>query len=468
MRSTFAALVFAAVVGAQSIPWAPSLETALADARARGTVVLIAIVMPGERGSDEMLTSQYRDPRIIELSRETANLLIEVEDGAVPADERSVRERFLKVAPDAPLAAPHHLFVLPGKDGEDDRLLSSFAYSVTAGQLEWSWLDAIRKARPDFSWKTDERARAPESLLYGEASSEAPVPPPSRRDVHDAIAQLRSGSRDPLRSFESYRIVLRSSDRAALKYGASDLRNLASFLKRPAMRIVADESPRVWHTLAEDYLDDGDPRVREEAARALEQLREPKSLRPLRGRLAKEDDDAAAGRMLRALATCAPTDATVIRQLTQVLRSKRSAALRAQAAAALGVLEDRDAVRELASRALADEDASVRSAAAFAIAARRDPALGDLLQTARAAEQNSEAAGWLAAAEAVLAGGDLRSFQPFAESVLGERRPGDGARQFARKVEEWAERARGGAGRGGDEAPDDKPRGRGTPDEGGR
>lgn len=462
-----AALLLSAAASAQSIPWAVSLDGALTEARERGTIVVIAIHMPGERGSDAMRESHYRDARIASLAKETVNLLIEVGPGSVPADERKVRERYLKVDPEALVAVPHHLWVKPGAAGETGELMSSVAYQMTVGQLEWAWADAIKKARPDFAWEADDRARAPESLLYGEAEKEGTEPPPTRTEVREAIQKLRAGWADPKSMFENYRTVLSSSDKEALQYGRTEMRNLGAFLKRPAMRLVADVSPPEWHELATEYLDDNDPRVREEAARALERLAVDRSTKALRSLEPKEDDEATRGRMIRAMAACGPDDRNVVRQLEKILRKDKAEAVRVQSAMAIQVLEDRDAVAKLLGFALEDEAANVRAAAAYVIAARRDQDLGQMLADARADESDAEVSGWMATAGEVLEGGDLRKFRPFVEKVAGDRKPGDGGRQFSLKLEDWMERMRGGRGGEKGEQPEDPAAGGGDPGKGG-
>jgi hypothetical protein len=444
LRVLLAGALCAALAPAQSIQWAVSLDGALTEARAKGTIVLIAIQMPGERGSDAMLATHYKDPQIAALSRETVNLLVEVGPGRVPEDDRRIRERYLKVDADALVAVPHHLWVKPGAEGEPGELLSSVAYQTTVGQLEWAWVDAIRKFRPDFAWREDDRIRAPESLLYGEAEKDGLPPPPSQQEVREAIRKLRAGGRDPRQTFEAYRVVLSSAEREAIQFGRTEMRSLSAFLKRPAMRLVADVSPPEWHELAEEYLGDNDPRVREEAARALEKLAVEKSLRELRKLLPKEDDEETKGRMLRALGTCGPTDKNVFRELEKVLKKDRSPALRIQATMAVGALEDREVVGRMLALAFADDDPKVRSAAAYVVAARRDPDLAALLEKAGEGEADTEVSGWVATAQEVLKGGDLRKFRPFVEKVAGDRKPGDGARQFSLKLDDWIERMRGG------------------------
>lgn len=451
LRAILAGSLLPLALSAQSVSWAVSLEGALTEARAKGTIVMIAIQMPGERGSDELRATHYKDARICDLSAETVNLMIEVSPGRVPEDEREVRRRYLEVEPDALVAVPHHLFVDPGEAGSPGTLLSSVAYRVTVGQLEWAWADAIRKVRPEFEWKVEDRTRAPEALLYGDAETDGVPPPPSRQEVHDAVKLLRSGSREPGKIFEAYRVVLSSAEREALQYGRSEMRSLAGFLKRPAMRLVADVSPKEWCELAEDCLKDNDPRIRAEAARALERLAVDRSVRAIRKELSKEDDEEAKGRMVRAMAACGPADRNVVRELERILKRERAEAVRRQAAMAIGCLEDRDAFLELLETALADEDPTVRTAAVYVVASRRDPELAQLLEERAKTEEDTEVSGWIATANEVLKGGDLRKFNPFVRQVCGDRKPGDGARQFSIKLDDWLERVRGRRGRGGGE-----------------
>jgi hypothetical protein len=79
-------------------------------------------------------------------------------------------------------------------------------------------------------------------------------------------------------------------------------------------------------------------------------------------------------------------------------------------------------VRALVEAAFADADRDVRTAAAYAVASRRDAALRPTLEAAAAAEKDTEAKHWLDKAVAIAAGGDLREFDPFTEKVLGDRR----------------------------------------------
>ena len=61
----------------------------------------------------------------------------------------------------------------------------------------------------------------------------------------------------------------------------------------------------------------------------------------------------------------------------------------------------------------------------------------------------------MATAGEVLEGGDLLKFRSFVEKVAGDRKPGDGGRQFNRKLDEWMERMRGGQGGEKGEQPED-------------
>ena len=449
VRSAAAALWLLGAAAAQSFFSTNTLNTALDAARADGTIVVVAILMPGERGSDAMLEQHYRDAKIVQLARESVNIKLVVgPEGSPPADERLVRERYLKVEPEALLPAPHHLFIDPGEAGSDGTLISSFAYEVTAGQLEWAWADAIKKVKQDFAWELSERARAPEMLLYGAAGGEGTRLAPTKQEVDAAIKELKAGGFDFRARMENYRTVLASDEPVALKFGQQEMRNLPGGFRKTGLTTVALLSPKAWYSFAEEFLTDREPDLREEAARTLEMLAEPKGLKATRKQYGKEKEANVRGRLLRAMAICGPDDKSVVKELEKVLTKDKVAEVRVQAAAAAAVLEDRDAAHRLLTSALADGDAHVRTAATYGIASRRDADMKEVLERIKKDERNIEVSQWMATAIEVIDGGDLRQFDAFKKEILGDRTRADIARQMREGGRGGRNREPGEAGEG--------------------
>lgn len=459
-------LALAPMLPAQGITWANTLNGALDAAREKGTLVVIAIVMPGERGSDAMLEKQYLDAKVVELSKHTVNVKLVVgPSGTPPEDERIVRERWLKVAPDALVAAPNHLFVKPGEPGSDGELLSSFAYEVTAGQLEWAWSDAIKKVKPDFAWTPSERARPPESLLYGAVAADGTTPAPTPQQVKLAIKELKAGGWDFQKRAANYRIVLASEDPEALRFGQQEMRNLPGGFRRMGLMTVGAVSPKAWHGFAESFLEDRDAALREEAARTLEQLAEPKALKALRKQFGAEDEETVRGRLLRAMVASAPGDKSVVKDIEKILTKDKSAPMRVQATMAAASIEDRATAQRLLKLALGDAAAHVRTAAAYGVAVRRDAELKPALEQVKGKENDLEVSQWYATALEIVDGGDLRKFEPFVTQVVGDRTRAQAA-QALRDAMDWRNRGRGRGEEGdGAEDPTGKPN-EGKPGEG--
>ncbi|MBI5851513.1 MAG: HEAT repeat domain-containing protein [Planctomycetes bacterium] len=430
-RAAAVGLLLCLSLHAQGITWSNTLKGALDAARAKNTVVFIAIVMPGERGSDAMLERHYLAPEVVELSHKTINVKLEVgPSGTPPEDERIVRERWLKAAPDALLAAPNHLFVKPGEPGSDGELISSFAYEVGAGRLEWAFVDALKKVQPEFTWELSERARAPETLLYGETANDGTQPAPTPDEVKAAIKELKAGGWDFQKRLQNYRTVLSSDDPEALRFGQQEMRSLPGGFRRVGLMTVGTVSPKAWHGFAEGFLEDREPEMREEASRTLEQLAEPKAQKALRKQFTAEDDEKVRGRLLRAMVASAPGDKTVVKDVEKVLTKDKSAPMRVQAAMAAASLEDRATAQRLLKLGLADGAGNVRTAAAYGVAARRDADLKAALAEVKQKERDLEVSQWLSTAIEVLDGGDLRKFEPFLTQVVGDRTRAQAAKEL--------------------------------------
>lgn len=432
LAAVAAALSLAGAVAAQ-IRWQPSLEAATQRAAVDGTPMLVAVVMPGERGSDAVI-EHYRDSRIVKLSRHCVCLRIDVGGERPDADERAVLERYLGAEPREPVVVPHHVMV--GSDGET--IISSAAYQLTAGQLEWLIVDAFEKAGADLEWELGEGARAPEDLSYDgvEKGAEGVEPPPTAEQTEEAIAALKKGSAGWAGAMEHYAVVLRSDQPQAVKFVEAQLRGTAGrFVSGMALTAIGEISPVVFSPVLVGFLDDRSEQNRENAARGLAKMAHDKTSKAIRKHLKAEKVPAVRGWLVRAAAATAPRDRATITVVRKALDEKEDPQVRLQAAVAAGMLEDRDKAVELMTQALADADPNVRAAAAYAIACRRDEELLATLESALKAERDAEARHWLETArDAVSKATDLRAFRNFRTEVLGETRgldraaPGNGGR----------------------------------------
>ncbi len=427
--TTALSLALLCTTASAQIRWEASLDAALEDAKELKTVVMVALNMPGEPASDELEAEHYKDKVIRELSKHSVNLIYHVgPTGSSNPDERRVRESFLGATAGDPVAVPHHLFLDPREEG--GKLISSVAYKLTKGQLEWIWVDAIQKVNPEFEWELSDRARAPEGMRVNGAEGGTGDMPPSEEELKSALKEIKKngggrGGRGRganwMRTLELFNVIVRSPEKPALKYAETSLRAIGGGFLRSALRTIGDKSPEIWWTIASPYLESRSRSTREEAARALEKLAAPKSLSPLKKAWKSESDDKVRGRMLRALASAGPTDKTVTKTLGKVLQKDKSPDVRAQAAAAVSVLENPEVVRKHLETALEDEHAKVRTAAAYAIASRRDKDLAAILQKKAANERDAEAKEWMQKAIEVVEGGELRAFRAFVKDVLGDR-----------------------------------------------
>ena len=90
--------------------WKSSLDQALAAAAKEQQVLLVAVLIPGERDSEALL-STYRDAGIRKLTRSCVCLRIDIATERGDEDRLAVLERFLDAPPREPFLAPHHVIV---------------------------------------------------------------------------------------------------------------------------------------------------------------------------------------------------------------------------------------------------------------------------------------------------------------------------------------------------------------------
>lgn len=411
-------LALATTLPAQGkITWAKDLDTALAQAKKENKLIVACISMKGERVCDVIIDEHYCDPKIVTLSRQTVNLFCSPHGTDLQQQtEFRVRTELLKKAPSDWMAAPQHVIFSP-----DGKLISSVSYFLAIGELEWLWVDALRKHDKTFQWKSGDRVRAPAGLkqAYVETVKEV-VKPPTKREVDLILRKIKKehgsgyhGARAQLP------IIVRHPGSVARKFIERILKSLETSDndRVSILRTIGTNSPRTWYLVVAPMLARDHPKVRAAAARALRDLGERKSVGALVARWRKETSSDVRGELLRAMAACGPTDVHVIKLLPFVVKEDAEEDVRVHAVVAVAALESRDAITTGLTAALTDSAPRVRATAAYAIAARRDTAVLEALKTATEQEKDKDVKGWMDAAGKVMGGGSMDAFKEFFEKV---------------------------------------------------
>jgi hypothetical protein len=414
----FSTFCLASSLSAQGLAWQSSLDAALQFAKKTQRVLLVAVVMPGERGSDGII-AHYKDSRVRKLSTQCVCFRIDVGTSRPSADEREVLQSYLGAAPRDPIVVPHHVIVHP--DGK--QVLSSAAYQMTAGQLEWFIVDGIKQFDPTFEWMLSERSRAPEGLRYGDVQSteEEVTPPPTRAEVKKAIETLKKGGSGWQGSVESYNVLLRSDESAAIKYVEAQLQGGRGFLTRLAIAQIGAVSPVAWSPILVDFLSNRNDSRREDAAKGLANMAHSKTNKAIKKQLKAEKKPSVKAWLIRAAVATAPKDKATISAIDKALSKDKDANVRMHAAVAAGALEEKDAAHRLMRKAMSDSDPDVRSAAAYAMAARRDKEMMPTIEATIETEPDAETKHWMELAlDTLLNNKDLREFENFRKKVLKE------------------------------------------------
>ena len=255
-------------------------------------------------------------------------------------------------------------------------------------------------------------------------------PPPTKKQVKEAIAALKKGGTGWQGSIEHYTTLLRSEESSAIKYVQAQLTGTrGGFMAGIALGTIAEVSPTAWSVVLVDFLDNRTEDRRQDAARGLTKMAEKKTFKPIKKRLKAEKETKVLAWLLRAAAATAPTDKATITAIEKALAKNKDENVRMHAAVAAGALEDKAASFRLMRKALADDHPDVRSAAAYAIATRRDPEMVTALEPAVQGERDAEARHWLELAlDTLLKKRDLREFENFRAKVLKETRGRSGGR----------------------------------------
>jgi hypothetical protein len=416
-------LLVTASAQAGGISWSKlsGLDELLEEAKKENKVLFFALNMDGERANERMLDEHYKSSRLGKLSKHTINVFCTVsKDRKIPGvsveqqnqNDIDLRTRVLKASPDEWIVAPQHIWVAP-----DGKVLSSVPYFIRELELEWAWVEAIKKHDPKFQWKLDEAARAPERLrLDGQASrGKGDDKPPSPEEVEKALDEIRKSGRGGWRKLrENWNKILRSESERAISMAEEFLRGGWGGEERKVRTIetIGKHSPAVWAPIIEPYVDDKSEEMRKAAVTALGELRNPKSSRVLSKALRnRKETDAVRGRILRAMAKIDPESSKLAREIGKALGPKNEENLRAHATLAAAKLERRKDVTKWLSTALSDPSPLVRKTAIYMIASRRDKEMLPLMHTAMATEKEAECKKLAEAAAKAVEGGKLDAFK---------------------------------------------------------
>jgi uncharacterized membrane protein YgcG len=406
------------------IRWTPRFDDAMQLAKAEGKVVLFAFNLAGERANDEMVADHYKDSTLGKLSQFTVNVFCSIATeprvpGVTPnqhqSAEQQARLQVLKVGPGEDVIAPQHVFV-----GPDGTILSSVPYRITKGELEWAWVDAIKKVDPKFTWQLSQGARAPGRLSFGAVERGENGKPPTKGEVAEALKEVRKSRGGLLRNLGLVEVLMKSDDPEAVAFLETTLNGLEATWVAGALDTMGMISPKAYHALLASYLPSRDEAVRLAAAGALERMAEPKAFAPLLKQYKLEKADKVRGRLLRAMASCGPAQKETLAQIDKLMAKEPSGEVRAQAVLALAQLEDKAKVLEGLRAALRDPAPKVRSTVAFVLASRRDAEFALTLDEAAAKEEELDTKAWLEAAAKVVRGGDGDAFKNFLQRELGE------------------------------------------------
>jgi hypothetical protein len=299
-------------------------------------------------------------------------------------------------------------------------------YVVTADELAWCLVTAIRRVDPQSDAKMPAGARAPRRLVVdGVAGGEDAMRPLTEEELKETLAQLKKvlwgrervdlimkliatdhpdavdAIRDELKGSN-----LRGGGRRDAVEGA--LEGLQALRRALVHNLGKYSPPSYWRAVVE-VIEDNDPLMRSEAAAALEQFAAPEALKDVKKAQAAEEDAQVARDLLRALAACGRDDAAARKKVLGELKAK-DAMQRRNALYGLGAhAGDEDAAAALAA-ACAGKDAADRQAALLGLAAAN--ASGSLALAEQAAADPGADAETRALAARVVA--VLKSEQPLA------------------------------------------------------
>lgn len=364
-----------------AIAWDKDWDAAFARAAAERKVVFLAVNMDGERANDALAEKTYLDERVVDLAARTVNLLASRFehggkacarfDGLSCAEHQRVdvtaRAQVLKAGLDGQVVAPQHVWL----DGSG-KVLLSVAYQVSAEELVWCFVTALRRVDPEGAPALPGWARAPRRAVVDGVAGGETVRPLTDKELEETLDALNKAGLGRDRGAlvasllatdhpDAIEAVAKELSGANVRGGgrsADALEGLQALRRALVHRVGVISPPSFWEAIV-DGLEDDDPRMRIETAVALEQLGAEGALKTVRKALGAEKDPRALQDLVRALGACGRADGGARKRLLQLAKDK-DAGLRRNALFALGMHageKDVAAVLEAAFTAPDGEDA---------------------------------------------------------------------------------------------------------------
>lgn len=445
------ALILTSVPAAADIAWQSSYEKAIAAAKAEHKVVFVAVNMDGEGANDRMAKNVYADKGVVALAALTVNVVASAAAHGAPdkgctrfagtscvdhqACDKAVRASVLKPDPSGNVVAPQHVFL----DGEGHPLLS-VPYEITAGELEWCLVTAIKKVDPASKVAMPSEAHMPRQVVIGAVYDPTggvggAIQPLSKADLVALIKAVRRGLAFEERQAAFWRI-LHSDLPEALDFIQAELRSgeLSSGAgggnpgggggggdsasgdgggekHARILHAMGAVSPTVYWELAASFLDASDDILRIEAAVALEQMVAPQAVKALEKALAKEKKPEVAKDMVRALAACGATDPKIQASTMKRARTEKNELIRISSILALGLLEQDASVRACLAETLSGKEDKFRVAAILAAALTREEAWIAQIEPIKAATKDVAVLDAATRALEILHGGTLKRLE---------------------------------------------------------
>ncbi|MEM7517191.1 MAG: HEAT repeat domain-containing protein, partial [Planctomycetota bacterium] len=402
---------------AKGIPWDTEWEGAQARAHAENRVLFVACNMDGERANDRMAEDVYTEKKIAALSELTVNVIASAAehkkgDKACPRFkgvtcnqhrkiDTAVRTNVLKPDAEGFVIAPQHVFL-----GPDGKVLLSVPYEVSADELEWCFVEAIRTVDPDADVRVSSKARPPKRLILGDVVDMGGLPgggirPLTRDEASELIDKVKRGGINWEERYDALRKIMTVDEEEAVDFIRQQLRAGASGGGRggggrggggrAAARATTDRRPLILHAigvfspasyweLIEEFADSGEDGMRIEAAVAFEQMATPDSLKTISVALRKERKIDVKGAWMRALGAAGAADKKARSTLLKAAKSDKEEFVQLAAIHALGYLTPGDDRDEALKGYLDSEEELVRAAAITAMGLSRDDAWLEILK----------------------------------------------------------------------------------------
>lgn len=449
MHHKFAAFTICALLGGgigleadsgpEGITWETHYASALGVARTDMRVIFLAVNMDGERANDYLAEETYFDEEIVALSKRSLNLVASafmhgrsggkcsrfpgVQCKEHQEIEKDARKSVIRETSEGKVIAPQHIFL----DHKGDIILS-VAYLVSREELLWCFHTALSKGDPNYKGNLPENARPPHRLIMGKVYEPEPGEKVSRplnaEELKELMREVRAGFGIGSERDKAFLQIISTDHRDAIEFAETTIKGQwTNELKARDLAVIGEYSPQSFWTVANAFIKDRDPQVRNAAAIALEQIAAPKSARVIVGAMKKEKDPKLKKNWIRALGTAGAQDKNARKVLLKIAEGDKDPLLQINAMIALaGHLGD-EKVKTFMESALANESWSIRLAAACSIAFGRAVEFLPQLQKSSKTESHPKAKEVMELAQKVLEGGNLDKLAPHLVKIAEDQLP---------------------------------------------